>query len=110
MSLTFSSSAATVAVASATVTSSARVPVSPLVSPSVRGFVSFRLTSKKLPLRSRGGGASSLSVRAMSELVQDKESVVAASTSFNEAEENSNTTPNELNHSRTFLDARSEEG
>lgn len=48
--------------------------------------------------------ASSLSVRAMSELVQDKESVVAATTSSF-----SNTTPTELNHSRTFLDARTEE-
>ncbi|KAG5384859.1 hypothetical protein IGI04_036329 [Brassica rapa subsp. trilocularis] len=40
----------------------------------------------------------------MSELVQDKESVVAATTSSF-----SNTTPTELNHSRTFLDARTEE-
>ncbi|KAL0753726.1 hypothetical protein Bca101_091394 [Brassica carinata] len=96
MTLAFSSSAATVAVASATVTSSARIPT-------LRGFVSFRLTAKKLPLRSHGGGG----VRAMSELVQDKESVVAASTSFSDAEE---TTPSELNHSRTFLDARTEQG
>ncbi|KAL0650123.1 hypothetical protein Bca4012_092814 [Brassica carinata] len=95
MTLAFSSSAATVAVASATVTSSARIPT-------LRGFVSFRLTAKKLPLRSHGGGG----VRAMSELVQDKESVVAASTSFSDAEE---TTPSELNHSRTFLDARTEQ-
>ncbi|KAL0716361.1 hypothetical protein Bca4012_065683 [Brassica carinata] len=94
MTLAFSSSsAATVAVASATVTSSARVPT-------LHGFVSFRLTAKKLPLRSHGGG-----VRAVSELVQDKESVVAASTSFNDAKE----TPSELNHSRTFLDARTEQ-
>ncbi|KAL1192540.1 Glycerol-3-phosphate acyltransferase [Cardamine amara subsp. amara] len=109
MPLTFSSSAATVAVASATVTSSARFPVNPLASPSVGGFLSFRFTAKKLlPLRSRGGSAT---VRAMSELVQDKESSVAASISFNEATgESSNTTsPSELNHSRTFLDARTEE-
>ncbi|KAJ4894957.1 hypothetical protein Rs2_21751 [Raphanus sativus] len=101
MTLTFYSSAATatVAVAAATVTSSPRVPFHP---PALRGNVSFRLTAKKLPLRSHGGGASSLSVRAMSELVQDKESVVAASTSFSESS-------NELNHSRTFLDARTEQ-
>ncbi|CAN6883919.1 unnamed protein product, partial [Brassica oleracea] len=97
MTLTFYSSAATVA-------SSPRVPFHPLASPARRGFVSFRLTAKKLPLRSHG--ASSLSVRAMSELVQDKESVVAASTSFTES---SNTRASELNHSRTFLDARTEE-
>ncbi|KAH0914613.1 hypothetical protein HID58_029059 [Brassica napus] len=95
MTLAFSSSAATVAVASATVTSSARVPT-------LRGFVSFRLTAKKLPLRSHGGGG----VRAMSELVQDKEPVVAATTSFTDAED---TTPSDLNHSRTFLDARTEQ-
>ena len=96
MTLAFSSSAATVAVASATVTSSARVPT-------LRGFVSFRLTAKKRPLRSHGGGG----VRATSELVQDKEPVVAASTSFTDAED---TTPSDLNHSRTFLDARTEQG
>ncbi|KAL0695973.1 hypothetical protein Bca4012_063153 [Brassica carinata] len=91
MPLTFSSAVAVAA--SATLTSF------PLASPTVRGFVSF----KKLPLRSRSGGASSVSVRAMSELVQDKESVFAATTS------SSDTTPSELNHSRTFLDARIED-
>ncbi|XP_019094497.1 PREDICTED: glycerol-3-phosphate acyltransferase, chloroplastic-like [Camelina sativa] len=106
MTLTFSSSAATVAVAAATVTSSARVPGYPLASSAtLRGLVSFRLTAKKLPppLRSRCGGAS---VRAMSELVQDKESSAAPSISFDEA---AGETPSELNHSRTFLDARSEQ-
>ncbi|CAN8303658.1 unnamed protein product [Cochlearia groenlandica] len=118
MTLSFSPSAATVAVASATVTSSVRVPIKPLLSPSLRhGFVSLRLTAKKLPhLRSRGGcgggASSSSSVRAMSELVQDKESVVvvSASTSFNGGGDSSDTTtPCEVNHSRTFLDARSEQ-
>ncbi|CAE5973280.1 unnamed protein product [Arabidopsis arenosa] len=42
----------------------------------------------------------------MSELVQDKESSVSTSIALNET---AGETPSELNHSRTFMDGRSEQ-
>ncbi|XP_010538386.1 PREDICTED: glycerol-3-phosphate acyltransferase, chloroplastic-like [Tarenaya hassleriana] len=102
-----SSSASTVAAASAAATAYVRLPAKVLSSPSVRGFVSFRF-SDRWPVRSRA--APSVGVKALSKLVQEKESVVSASSSAGEHEQvRRSRRTKELDHSRVFLDARSEE-
>ncbi|XP_021887189.1 glycerol-3-phosphate acyltransferase, chloroplastic isoform X1 [Carica papaya] len=108
--LAFSSSITTTAAASSTVP---RVPFSSRSYASANScnrFVVLRSYCLQRPVYQRN--LSLLRVKAMAKLVQDKEAIVAASSSGvpdEEEEEEEERRKKELGHSRTFLDARSEQ-
>lgn len=70
--------------------------------------VSFRSGARRTSATCPCASFSSFNVRAMAKMVQDRESAVSSSSASDE--QNKKMLNIEVNHSRTFLDVRSEQG